>query len=222
MSLVAGQTLIALVRLPKQPTDCWIWQGPLSADGYPNKTFGGKQISGRRFIWQTLFGPLPDSLVLRMTCETRDCVNPYHMEVTALVDAQRAGANTILLPNDVADIRKARKHRGPGVAGALAARFGCSEQTIYDIWGRRSWRKTSYSPTAKKRGARELPGVTRDRLLRLLQDGPKSANDLCRALDLTMYALRYQIRSLISAGLAVHLVKQKKFVAAGVALKEAA
>lgn len=139
----AGQVLKPRVRLGKEPGDCWEWIGSLNSLGYPGKTDGGKSTTGQRWLFQQLFGPLPAALSVRMKCGNRICMNPHHMEIVTLADAQRSGDNAVLLPGDVREILRMKKCRGPGVAKSLAERLGCSEQTIRDIWRGDTWRNRS-------------------------------------------------------------------------------
>jgi hypothetical protein len=139
--MIAGTNIKPLVALGRDGNDCWQWLGGVNSLGYPSKTIGGKTTTGQRWMWQQLHGPLPDTLKIRLTCGNRLCINPHHFEVTTMTDAQRAGANAVLTPADVQEIRRHRKSRGPGIAEALARRCGCSVMTVRDIWRGDTWRR---------------------------------------------------------------------------------
>lgn len=139
----SGTVIKPLVKLGREPADCWEWIGALSTLGYPSKTINGSTTTGQRWLYTQLFGPLPAALTVRMACGKRTCANPHHMTIVTLTEAQRGGDNTVLLPADVRDIQLAKKHRSHSMAKQLAERAGCTTQTIYDIWAGRSWRRRS-------------------------------------------------------------------------------
>lgn len=64
-----------------EPGDCWVWQGPLSTEGYGVTTVGKRQFKAHRLIWEALVGPIPDGLVTDHLCRNRACVNPDHLEM---------------------------------------------------------------------------------------------------------------------------------------------
>ena len=133
-----GQTLKPLVLLGRDPADCWQYLGAKTSDGYGKKTVGDRTVSAGRWIWETLFGPLPAGLVVSTTCGTHGCLNPHHLRACTQADANRAGVGATLLPGDVVEIKRAKKLRTLGTATALAQRYGCSKREIFDIWGGRA------------------------------------------------------------------------------------
>jgi hypothetical protein len=61
---------------------CWLWLGSLDHDGYPNKISidGGSRQRPYYILYEVKFGSVPPGYLLHHTCETRDCVNPDHIE----------------------------------------------------------------------------------------------------------------------------------------------
>jgi hypothetical protein len=92
-----GQVLRALVRLGDSPGDCWQWLGRVNPNGYGKKQFQGKTMLAHRWVYQQLFGPIPEGLVINHLCSNRGCVNPHHLELTDTAGNCRHGAGTILL-----------------------------------------------------------------------------------------------------------------------------
>lgn len=135
------QTTKPLVQLGREPGDCWMYLGTKTSDGYGKKTIGERTISAGRWIWETLFGPLPDGMIVSTACGTRGCLNPHHLRACTQADANRAGVGATLLPADVIDIKRAKKTRTFGTADVLAQKHGCSKREIFDIWGGRAWGK---------------------------------------------------------------------------------
>lgn len=163
MSHVKGSTLKALVQLPRDPMACWEWQGARNAQGVAQKQMGDETIPARRWMWMQLFGPIPTGMVVTTTCGSATCVNPYHLRCCFQAEACRAGAHVTLLPSDVKEIREAGKQRSMHLAARLAERYGVSQQTIRDVWARRSWRpvKPNLGPR-KSRAAAGMPATTKE------------------------------------------------------------
>ncbi|GAA0721572.1 HNH endonuclease signature motif containing protein [Dokdonella soli] len=155
MSHEPGAVLKPLVKLGRDPADCWTWLANVDVGGVASKQFGGKRMPARRWMWAQLFGPIPDGLVVTTACGSKTCVNPHHLRACTQADACRASVNTSLLPADVIDIKRAKKDAGPNTARVLADKHGCSPQTIRDIWKRRSWSraKPNYGPRKNPTGS---------------------------------------------------------------------
>jgi hypothetical protein len=65
---------------------CWLWQGALTAEGYPKKAV-------HRRIYKLMVGPIPAGHDLDHLCSVRRCVNPEHLEpVLNVVNIARAVA----------------------------------------------------------------------------------------------------------------------------------
>lgn len=90
-----------LARLEVQPNGCWLWTGGVKSGGYVNYRVNGVSTLGHRFVYETLFGPVPDGLEIDHTCHNgtgcpggacvhRRCLNPDHLEaVTHRVNTLR-------------------------------------------------------------------------------------------------------------------------------------
>lgn len=136
---ITGMPMKSLVRLGKEPGDCWEWLGVKTNAGYGKKTLAGQTLLAHRWLWVQLFGPIPDGLVINHLCSNPSCVNPHHLECVTQADNVRYGAGTTLTPGDVREIRQAKKDKGLNTARLLAEKFGCSPQLIRDIWKNRAW-----------------------------------------------------------------------------------
>ena len=139
----AGQTVKPLVKLPRDPSDCWLWLGPMSNSGHGKKTFNGQNVLAHRWMWEILFGPLPKPLVVYTTCETKGCVNPHHLAAGVQAEANRNSVQTKLMSADVAEIKRAKKDAGPNTARVLAEKYGVSPGLVRDIWRGKAWAKTA-------------------------------------------------------------------------------
>lgn len=135
-----GVVLRQLVQLGDNPGDCWQWIGGVNKrTGYGKKQFHGRTELAHRWIYQQLFGPIPDGLVINHKCRNRRCVNPHHLEVTDVAGNARDGAATKLKPVEVIEIKKAALNRSWGDGARLAKRFNVTSALIHDIWNGRAW-----------------------------------------------------------------------------------
>jgi len=143
MSHIAGTTIKPMVRLPKEPGACWEWLGSVDAAGYARKQHRRRSLTAARWMWETLWGALPEAIVITTTCGSRTCCNPAHLRACPLPEAQRNGDMAVLLPADVIEIRRARKAKTMHTAQHLAERFGVHPQAIRAIWKGQTWRACS-------------------------------------------------------------------------------
>jgi hypothetical protein len=133
----AGQTTKALVKLPRDPSGCWEWQGATNGE-YPVKEYCGQTMPAARWIWLTLFGPLDPGFVVSQSCQNRRCINPAHLAAQHLTTVAQE-AHSPLVPADVVDIRERLDNGYP--ADRLAREFDLHVSTVYRIGKRRSWPK---------------------------------------------------------------------------------
>lgn len=72
------------IQIPPDVSGCWEWTAA-KAGGYGS--FGArigatgrfKHAQAHRHLYVSLFGPVPDGLVLDHICRNRGCVNPSHL-----------------------------------------------------------------------------------------------------------------------------------------------
>lgn len=132
-----GTVFEPLVNLPKDLNDCWPWIGRCTNNGTPIKQWNGKPKTARKWLWELLFGRVPDGLVVYGTCGARDCINPRHAAVGFAKDARRFDVRTKL---DTADVMLIKRAADDGVMLAvLAERYGVSPTTISDVVRGKSW-----------------------------------------------------------------------------------
>lgn len=138
MSVPAGFALFPLIKLGKTADECWEWQAAFNSAGYPRKTHNGADLQANRWMWLTLFGPIPEGLVVSTTCGNRACVHPAHLVLRTQAEACREGVAATLTARDIGELRRLVDN---GVSPAeLAERYGVSPQTISDVKRRKSWK----------------------------------------------------------------------------------
>ena len=60
---------------------CWLWKGARYTNGYGLFHFNEATIGAHRFSYLFYKGPIPPGLIVRHTCDVRNCVNPEHLIV---------------------------------------------------------------------------------------------------------------------------------------------
>jgi hypothetical protein len=60
---------------PSGRSECWPWVGAIHKDGHGQ--YDG--FPAHRMVYQALYGPLPDDVVVRHTCDNPPCCNPRHL-----------------------------------------------------------------------------------------------------------------------------------------------
>lgn len=142
-------------------TDCWLWTGSISADGY-GRLLAGPHRLAHRYSYTLTKGEIPDGLELDHTCHSasgceaagrschhRRCVNPSHLE---LVTHGENHARIAIAVN---------RRRGIKVAALQADKTHCpagheytTENTYVDKRGSRNCR-TCAAERSRQRGQTE-------------------------------------------------------------------
>jgi hypothetical protein len=139
------------MRVAKQPSGCWEWQGALNSTGYGSVSWDSKHYVAHRLaaflhgMVSTLEAPQDAScsgFVLHK-CDNRKCCNPDHLFVGSYSDNQRdaykkkrraqpkgaAHANSKLTTEQVAAIRKSYSQGGIRQKD-LGNKYGVSQRAI--------------------------------------------------------------------------------------------
>jgi hypothetical protein len=61
--------------------DCHLWLGPLDKDGYGTFHLRRRGRRAHRVAWFITHGPIPEGMVVNLTCRTRACVNVQHLQL---------------------------------------------------------------------------------------------------------------------------------------------
>jgi hypothetical protein len=116
-------------------TPCWIWAGRSKRD-YVQTTRAGRSVLVHRLMYEQEVGPIPPEMTIDHLCRVKWCLNPAHLEAVTLGEnARRSNAKLT-----VAEVSIIRRTRGES-AQKVAARFGISDGTVYQIWKRKTWRE---------------------------------------------------------------------------------
>ena len=88
-------------------TGCWVWQGPIGADGYGRKYADGKCVLARRWYYELDAGEIEAGLFISPTCRNPACVNPDHMK--AITASEKAA---LRWSREKCDTSSDRRHIG--------------------------------------------------------------------------------------------------------------
>jgi|LGVE01.1.fsa_nt_gb hypothetical protein len=126
--------------------DCWLFD-ILDGKGYGIHSIGNKGVRAHRFAYELLVGPIPDGLVVRHRCRSKNCVNPKHLEVGTqkdnALDRLRDGTetrgeavhNSKLTEAAVLEIKRSSL---PGYR--LAEKYGVTSGAIYAVLSGKNWK----------------------------------------------------------------------------------
>lgn len=127
--------------------DCWLWTGSITRN-YGKITINYKPYLAHRVSYILSGNTIPDGLLLRHSCRSKNCVNPGHLTPGTAQDnsndmirdgtAPRGekGSSAKLTEEQVRVIR-ARSTENRRIMGE---EFGVSTGTISDIIIRKSWK----------------------------------------------------------------------------------
>lgn len=62
-------------------SDCIVWVGAISTEGYGLISIAGGSSYAHRYAWEREFGPIPEGMVIDHSCWERSCVNPEHLRL---------------------------------------------------------------------------------------------------------------------------------------------
>lgn len=132
--------------------DCWLWTGAKDSNDYGLVGRSRRMLRVHRVAWEFTYGrPIPEGLCVLHRCDNPPCVNPDHLFLGTKADnhadsvaknrhsfGERNGMAKLTF-REVRFIRKAYA-AGLGTHRKLADRFGVSQDTIWKVVRRKSWK----------------------------------------------------------------------------------
>jgi HNH endonuclease len=130
-------TVLTNTRIDAQ-SGCWFWLGCKDKDGYGQVRFQQKQCRTHRFVYEFLYGTLPQGTVVCHRCDQPSCINPEHLfsgtigdNVRDMVSKNRNVGNTKLSKEQRQEILNLRLSGVP--QNVLAKQFNVTRTTIQEI-----------------------------------------------------------------------------------------
>lgn len=149
---------------------CWLWTGEISTSGYARFHDNVKRtkVQATRWVFERLFGPVPDDQDICHRCDVRECVNPNHLFLGSRSENMKDAANKGRLPwqkvppkgvrhprakftdSQVLEVRKLAKD---GISGSSIARlFNVDHSTVNRIIRGDTWDTTRIRALAEEEG----------------------------------------------------------------------
>lgn len=136
------------IKFEVDANGCWICSRAKNRDGYPQILANGKHMNVARFVFMTLYGPIPEGLVIRHQCDNRQCINPDHLKIGThadnVADRVERGRSAIgenhgrskLTEEDISFIRNDGDHNN----AELARMFGVDRKAIRKVKQGITWK----------------------------------------------------------------------------------
>lgn len=133
--------------IPEPNSGCWLWLGGIGSGGYGCIYLNKRQTLAHRTSYEIFVSDVPSGFFVCHACDNKLCVNPEHLFVGThadnMLDMTKKGRGSVgeRRPRSVltpAIVRLILSSSLPNTR--LAAEFGVTHQTIWDIRHRRVWR----------------------------------------------------------------------------------
>jgi len=132
-----GQT----IRYAVNSNGCWICVSHKpEISGYPRIKCKGVHSKAHRHVYKLYNGDIPESVLIRHTCDERTCINPAHLIPGSHADnirdaVERGRMHSKLTKEQVLEIRAIRT----GTFTEIAKKYNVSPATISGIKNGKSW-----------------------------------------------------------------------------------
>jgi hypothetical protein len=154
VALSLEQRLLASIEFDTNGWGCWLYAGYINEDGYGSLSFGNVKVAAHRAAWRVWRGAIPaDKPLICHHCDVGPCIRPDHLFAGTnsdnIIDASRKGRHP-LAKLQITDIPVIRARLALGdTHRAVAADYGVSKSTIWQVRAGRSWRHVP-APQQKK------------------------------------------------------------------------
>jgi len=118
-------------------------------DGYGKLYRNKKYLRAHRFVYEQMFGEIPEGLVVRHKCDNPSCINPEHLELGTIkenskdkVERNRSAKGTEINTSKLTEyqVKKIKKELENGtLVKTLAKSYPVCESTLYKIKNNITW-----------------------------------------------------------------------------------
>lgn len=134
------------------PDACWPWLGSKAGKQqvYGKVRSRDQSILAHRQAWILTYGPIPEKLIVRHTCDNPPCCNPKHLLLGTHVDnaydmLDRDRCRPAHPKLDLIDVVRIRQMLADGfIQRIIAERFGIHQATVSEIKLGKKWRSEAY------------------------------------------------------------------------------
>jgi len=132
----------------KSDNDCWEWVGYVENCGYGRMCFDYRNHLVHRVVYELIYGPIPEGMLICHHCDNKKCCNPKHLFLGTQGDNMRdmwkkyreGNGLRKLTTNHVVEIRKLYL-TGKYYQWELGEMFGVDQSNICDIINNKIWRE---------------------------------------------------------------------------------
>lgn len=77
------------LRISPGENGCTKWSGGKDRDGYPAFWYDGRTGRAARLLWTIIHGEIESHLVIRHTCDNKECLELSHLQLGTATDNNR-------------------------------------------------------------------------------------------------------------------------------------
>jgi len=175
--------------------ECWSWNGTINKPGYgcfaTTTSLGRKVYMAHRWLYEHLYGPIPDSMVVMHTCDNTSCVRPEHLKLGThndnMADMTMKGRGVAkLTAKKVLSIYSA--YKGGETGRSIAKRFKVTPSNVSAIVSGQIWKQLKLTPIPQRPVGAKMTMEKATKLRAMSHD--KTNSELSQLFDIAQRTVR--------------------------------